>query len=281
MILITGATGTTGKELVRLLQARGVRARVMARDPKKLRAAGMEIVRGDFADAQSLDAALAGIERAFLLSAPDIRSVDLQGRFIEAARRAGAKHIVKLSSIAAALDSPCRLLRWHGEIEKLLEDSGIPHTNLRPSFFMQNLLMMAASIQAEGAFYAPSGTGKMGMIDVRDIAAVALRTLTENGHAGKTYTLTGAEALSHADAAEKLSRATGKPVKHVDVSPADFRAAMLGAGMPEWFADGLNELYAWVREGQAGTLTNTVAELAGTPPIRFDEFARDYAGAFR
>jgi uncharacterized protein YbjT (DUF2867 family) len=281
VILITGATGTTGRELVKLVQVGGLRARVMVRDPKKLQAADLEIVRGDFADAQSLDTALAGIERAFLLSAPDARLVELQNNFIAAARRAGTRHIVKLSAIGAELDSPCRLLRWHGEIEKRLEDSGIPYTNLRPSFFMQNMLMMAGSIKAEGAFHAPTGPGKMGMVDVRDIAAVALRTLTENGHAGKTYTLTGAEALSHAEAAEKLSRATGQPVKHVNVSPADFRNAMLGAGMPEWFADGLNELYAWVRDGHAGLLTNSVSELAGKPPVRFDEFARDYAEAFR
>lgn len=281
MILITGATGTTGGELVKLFQARGVRARVMARDPNKLTTTGLEIVRGDFADPKSLDAALAGIERAFLLSAPDIRSVELQGNFIEAARRAGVKHLVKVSSIAAAPDAPCRFLRWHAEIEKRLADSGIPHTNLRPGFFMQNMLWMAGSIKAEGAFYAPSGPGKMGMIDVRDIAAVAFKALTEDGHAGKSYTLTGPEALSHADAAQKLSRVIGRRVRHVDVSPSDFRKTMLDAGMPEWFADGLNELYAWVREGGAAGVTNTVAKLTGKPPIRFEEFARDYAGAFR
>lgn len=281
MILITGATGTTGQQLVKLLQARGLRARVMVRDPKKLTATALEVVRGDFADAKSLDAALAGIERAFLLSPPDPRSVELQGNFISAARRAGTRHIVKMSAIAAALDSPCRLLRWHAEIEKILADSGVAHTNLRPSFFMQNMFMMAGSIKAEGAFYAPTGSGKMGMVDVRDVAAVALAALTEDGHAGKSYTLTGAEALSHAEAAEKLSKATGKPVKHVDISPADFRKAMLGAGMPEWLADGLNELYALVREGQAGALTQTVSEIAHQKPIRFDEFARDFAEAFR
>lgn len=281
MILMTGATGTTGRELVKLLQARGVPARVMTRDPNRLRAAGLEIVRGDLADAKSLDAALAGIERALLLSAPDPRSVELQGHFIAAAKRAGVKHIVKVSSIAAELDSPCRFLRWHGEIETRLKDSGIPHTNLRPSFFMQNLLWMADSIKAEGAFYAPSGNGRMGMIDVRDIAAVAFKALTEDGHAGNSYTLTGPEALSHAEAAEKLSRAIGRPVRHGDVSPSDFRTAMLGAGMPEWFADGLNELYAWVRDGGAERVTNTVAEVTGRPPIRFDEFARDCAAAFR
>jgi uncharacterized protein YbjT (DUF2867 family) len=281
MILISGATGTTGRELVKLFQARRAPARVMARDPNRVQAAGLEIVRGDFADVKSLDTALAGIERAFLLSAPDPRSVEWQGNFIAAARRAGVQHIVKLSSIAAAPDAPCRFLRWHGEIERRLNDSGLSHTNLRPSYFMQNLLWMAGSIRAEGAWYAPSGAGTMGMIDARDIAAVAFQALTEDDHAGTSYTLTGPEALSHADAAEKLSRAVGKPIRHENIAPAEFRAGLLGAGMPEWFADGLNELYAWVRAGGAGLVTNTVAELVGRAPIRFEEFARDHAGAFR
>lgn len=262
-ILITGATGTTGRELVKLLPA----ARVMVRDPKKLGVTGHEIVRGDFADRPSLDAALAGIERAFLLSSPDIRSVELQRNFIEAAKRAGVKHIVKLSSIHAESDSPCRLLRWHAEIEKILADSGIAHTNLRPSFFMQNVFM-------PGMFSAPTGDGQMGMIDVRDIAAVAAKTLTEPGHAGQTYTLTGPEALSHTEAAEKLSRATGQPVPRTELSPEEFRAAMLQAGLPEWFADGLNELFGLVRAGRMATVTDDVAKVTGKAPTTFDEFAR-------
>lgn len=284
MILITGATGTVGKELVQQLSAAGVKARALVRHPEQaaaIRLPGIDLVKGDMAEPASLDAALRGVERAFLLSAPEPRQVELQANFIHAAKRAGVQHIVKLSAIGAAADAPYRFGCWHAETEKQLEQSGLAWTHLRPSFFMTNTLMFAPTIARDGAFYTPTGDGQMGFIDVRDIAAVAVKTLIESGHESKTYTLTGPEALSHAQIAEKISTAIGTPVRFVNIAPDDFKKGALASGLPAWFADALNELYAMVRAGHMATVTGTVTQIAGRPPRTFDRFARDHADAFR
>jgi uncharacterized protein YbjT (DUF2867 family) len=284
MILITGATGDNGSEIVRQLSAAGVPCRAMARNPDKaaaLRLPGVEIVRGDLGNPGSLDAALKGVNHALLLSAFDPKQVELQSNFIQAAQRAKVEHVVKFSALGANPNGKIAAARWHGQTEKQLEQCGLGWTMLQPSFFMQNMLMYADSIIKQGAFYCPAGDGKMGMVDVRDIAAVAVKTLTEPGHMGKKYVITGPEAISYGQIAEKISAVTGKPVKYVNVTPEDAKKAMLGAGMPEWFADALNELHGIVRQGYGAVVTKVVADVAKKQPRTFDEFAREHAAAFR
>jgi uncharacterized protein YbjT (DUF2867 family) len=178
MILITGATGTNGREIVAQLSAKGVRARAMVRrreDVKLRQTLNVEFVNGDFADASSLDAALAGVERAFLLSPSSAEQVALEVNFIRAAKRTGVRHVVKFSILGAAPNSPSRLIRRHGEAEKILEDSGIAFTILRPHYFMQNLLWYIDDIKSQGVFYASlPDTYKHSHVDARDNAAVAV-----------------------------------------------------------------------------------------------------------
>ena len=157
MILITGATGTNGREIVKQLSAKGTRARAMVRkreDVKLPRTLNIEFVNGDFDDAFSLDAALAGVDQAFLLSPDSAEQVAREANFIRAAKRAGVRHVVKFSILGAAPNSPSRLIRRHGEAEKMLEDSGIAFTMLRPHYFMQNLLWYIDEIKSQGVFYA-------------------------------------------------------------------------------------------------------------------------------
>ena len=189
-------------------------------------------------------------------------------------------HVVKLSVNGADVNSPVRVARWHGEGEKELEASGIPFTHLRPNAFMQNLLGLAPTIVSQGEFYQPAADGKVSHIDVRDIAAVAAKALTENGHQGKTYVITGPEALSYDDVARKLSTALGRPVKYVNITPEDFKKSLLGWGIPEFMADGLNEFFAAIRAGYCAVVTNTVEEVAQRKPISFDDFVHDFAEAF-
>lgn len=285
MILITGATGVVGSELVRLLAARGVTVRAFVRSQaaaKSLAALpGVELAVGTFEDTASVEAALGGVERAFLLTPSSERSEAQQLAFIETARRIGLAHIVKLSQFAAAEDSPVRFLRYHAIAERAIKSAGLAYTFLRHNLFMQGLLGFRDSIVQKGEFYAPAGEAKVSIVDVRDIAEVAAAALTQPGHEGKIYDLTGPEALTHTEAAAILSGATGRPVTFVDVPPEAMREAVLAGGMGPWQAEGLVEDYAHYRRGEAAAVASGVQEATGRPPRSFATFARDYSQAFR
>jgi len=285
MILITGGTGTTGADIIRQLAAAGTRdVRALVRDPGKaefIRDAGFEVVRGDFERPETLDAALEGVERALLLSAPDPRTVEHQTRFIEAAKRAGTRHVVKFSAIGADASARGGFAKWHGEVEEQLKTSGIAYTMLQPNSFMQNLLGSAGQIAGQGLIYQPVGDAKASFVDTRDVAAVAARVLTEDGHEGKSYVITGPEALSYHDVAAKLSEATGKQVTYVPISPEDFRVGALAQGLPEWLVDALGLLNETLASGEWAAVTDVVREVCGKEPRTFGQFARDYTTAFK
>ena len=284
MILITGATGSNGTEIVKLLADRGVPARAMVRPGSKAEAIaalpGIEIVPGDFDDAASLDTALRGVERAYLLTNSTDQAEAQQMRFVAAAKRAGVRRLVKLSQFAADEASPVRFLRYHAAVERAIRETGLDYTFLRPNLYMQGLLGFAPSIKQEGKFYAAIGDAKVSIVDVRDNAAAAVAALTGQGHAGKTYTLTGPEALSHAEMAATLSDALGRKVNFVSVSPRAMREGLSRTPMPSWQADGLVEDYAHYDRGEASAVTSGVQDATGAPPRLFADFARGFAGAF-
>lgn len=282
MILVTGATGKVGGEVVKQLLAKGEPVRVLARSPEKARSRfgdGVEVARGDFGDPASVAAALEGVDRLFLLPPNSPEQPAQERGAIEAAKRAGVRRVVKLSALGAAHDSPVTLARWHKEAEDALAASGLPYTVLQPGFFAQNFLASAPTIQAQDAVYS-SAQGKAAFVDVRDVAAVAVAALTEDGHEGKTYVITGPEAISYAQAAEKLSAATGRAISFVQVPDEAVRAAMIEAGLPGWYADDLVALNGVINAGWAEGVTDVVATVAKKEPISFDQFARDHAAAF-
>ena len=285
MILITGATGTTGREVVEELRRLGAKdVRALVRDPARadfIREAGFETVVGDFDRPETLDAALKGVERALLLTPPSMQTFEHQRAFVEAAARAGVRHVVKLSAFGADAGAPEGFGKWHGQAEDLLKASGLAWTMLRPNFFMQNLLGQAKQIASDGIIAQAVGDGRASFIDTRDIAAVAARTLTEEGHAGQTYVLTGPEALSYTEVAAKLSEATGREIKYVPVSPAQFRETALAAGLPEWLVSGLERLNELFVSGEAAEVTDAVRRVGRKEPTTFDQFARDHAEAFK
>ena len=285
MILVTGGTGTSGREIIGELQrigATGVRA--LVRDTSKasfIRDAGFELVEGDFERPETLNAALEGVERALLLTPPSPQTFNQQRSFVEAARRAGVRHVVKFSAFGADASAPEGFGKWHGQAEDFLKSSGLAWTMLRPNFFMQNLLGQARQIASQRVIYQPVGDAKASFIDVRDIASVAARALTEDGHEGKTYVLTGPEALSYYDVAAKLSEATGKSVTYVAITPAQFREGALASGLPEWLVGALERLNEIFASGHAAEVTDDVRRVAGKEPITFDRFAHDHAQAFK
>lgn len=285
MILVTGATGLNGSALLRLLSAKGIATRALVRSRARAEAIaalpGVEIVEGDMARPETLGAALRDVGRAMLISSSDPVMLEVQSGFIDAARAAGVKHVVKLSGIMPDLTSPFRFARMHGEIERRLEASGMAFTHLRAGEFMPAYFRQVPSIVARGAMFLPMEDARIASIDVGDIAEIAALALTGSGHEGKTYPLTGPEALTMAEVAEKLSAATGKTIRYVNVAPEEARKAQLAAGMPPYLADALVELFAERRKGKEAQVSAMAQTLLGRRPTSFDEFAVRHAAIFR
>jgi uncharacterized protein YbjT (DUF2867 family) len=285
MILVTGATGLNGKELLRVLSASGVAVRALVRNPAKAEAIAalpnVEIVQGDMAHPETLAAGLRGVDRAMLISSSDPMMLDVQTNFIDAAKQAGVKHVVKLSGIMPELDSAFRFARMHGEIEKRLEASGMAFTHLRAGEFMPAYFRQVPNITAKGAMFLPMEDARIASIDVGDIAEIAAKVLTGAGHEGKTYPLTGPQALTMTEVAEKLSAATGNTIRYVNVPPEAARQAQLAAGMPPYLADALFELFAERRNGKEAKVWPDAERLLDRRPTSFDEFAKRNAAVFR
>jgi uncharacterized protein YbjT (DUF2867 family) len=282
-VLVTGASGNTGRPLVEMLSARGVAVRAMVRSAagrERLTGLPVEVIVGDFDDPEAVAAALSGIRRAYLVTPSSQRAQDQQEQFVELAAKAGVEHLVKLSQLAADEASPVRFLRYHAAVERRIRERGIGFTFLRPNLYFQGLLALAGPIRDQGVLPAPIGNARVSAVDVRDIAAVAATALTEPGHAGATYTITGPAAITHTEIAEAITAAAGRDVTFVDVPPDDFAASLRGL-LPDWQLDGLLEDYAHYSRGEAAAVLPTVADVTGHAPREVAEFARDYADIFR
>ena len=285
MILVTGAGGLNGGELVRRLSTKGVPVRALVRDAGRSDALSslpqVEVVVGDMARPETLAEALRGVDRAMLISSANAAMLDVQSSFIRAARDAGVEHVVKLSGIIPGVDSPFRFARMHAEAERTLEDSGMAFTHLRAGEFMPSYFRQVPNIVGRGILALPMDDARIASVDVGDIAEVAATVLTSSGHQGKTYELTGPEAHTMTEVAEILSAVIGKTIRYVNVAPEDARKAQLAAGMPAYLADGLFELYAERRKGMEGTVWPTIENVFGWKPTGFDDFARRNAPIFR
>jgi uncharacterized protein YbjT (DUF2867 family) len=268
---------------VRQLSDAGLPVRAMvrnARDAGTLAGQKVDLVEGNFDKPETLDAALRGADKAFLLTPVAEKFVEWQRTFIEAARRAGVKHLVKFSGMGASATAPAELLRMHAQTDEVLGGSGIPFTILRPNSFHQNILASAGTIKAQGVFYLPLKHAAQSIVDIRDINAVAAKVLTTAGHEGKTYVITGPEALTFDQVAEKLSSVLGRRIQYVDVPPQAAADGMRKSGMPEWSVRVVVELLEYFASGAAATATDSVPKVLGKPGISFEQFARDFKPAF-
>jgi len=241
----------------------------------------VEVVEGDMAQPATLGRALLDVDRAMLISSADPAMLEVQSNFIDAAAKAGVEHVVKLSGIIPDLRSPFRYARMHGEIERRLESSGMAFTHLRAGEFMHAYFRQVPSIVATGKLLLPMEDARIASIDVGDIAEVAATILTGSGHEGAVYPLTGPEALSMSDVAEKLSAATGKAIQYVNVAPEQATAAQLAAAMPPFTAEALAELFAERRKGKEAQVSPFVQTILGRRATSFDEFAARHAAVFR
>jgi len=283
MILVTGGTGGIGTELLRLLSQAGVATRALARNPQKAqKLPSITWVAGDLERPETLPGVFEGATTLFLNTSYYENMVTLQHNAIAAARAAGVRHVVKVSAFAASDHSRAPIGRWHYQVEKELQESGMGWTILRPHHFMQNLLAQAEYVIKDGAVYSASGDGKIPYIDARDIAAVAFVTLTQPGHLGKKYVLTGGEAISYRQAAEIIGATIDKPLRFVDESPDEARARRVREGLPPAVIESALAISAYQRAGgKTVTITNTIADLTGRPPRTVGEFVREHAAAFR
>jgi (4-alkanoyl-5-oxo-2,5-dihydrofuran-3-yl)methyl phosphate reductase len=283
MILITGATGNIGSELVPQLLAKGAALRVITRDEPKVSHLdpAVERVIGDRSNETIARQALQGVERLFLLPVlvdPEHKADRL---LIDEAKRAGVQQIVMISSAVIRSDGENQIARMHREIEVLIEESGIPWTILRPGGFMSNaVLWWAETIKSLGKVFNPSGDGRAAPISPHDIAAVAAVVLTTAGHEGKTYHLTGSELLTTHDQVRLLSKAIGKPIECVDIPVEVAAGRMRSAGVPEALIEALSRLWIRLRNGEAPFQTDEVERLTGSPGQTFETWCHEHRSAF-
>ena len=277
MILITGASGNVGREVLKQISQAGhtVRAAYQTSQKAAEAPAGVESVIVDFNRPDTLRAALNGVDCVFLVGPVAPNLVELESNATEEIKRAGVPRLVKLSAMGTrAATFP----RQHAESEDHIKASGVAWTFLRPNGFMQNMAIYnAATVRGQNAFYGSAGDGKVSQVDLRDIGAVAVRVLTEDGHIGKTYTLTGPAALSNSEIAAILSSVLGREIRYVNLPPDQMKHALLGAGVPEWNANGIIDLEALYRECGASTVSSDMERVLGRKPIAYEQFARDYA----
>jgi uncharacterized protein YbjT (DUF2867 family) len=284
VILVIGGRSKIGSALLEELASRGqqVRALVRAGEPTHGVAAVADIVTGDLADEGSLEAAMAGVEKVFLLSSPHPDAVSWHRNAIDAARRAGVQLLVRSSILGADRETPAEFVSAHTTCDRYLEDSGIPFVIVRPNLFLQNVPESTIPmIDASGTFYVDAGEARISMTDTRDVAAVTAVVLTEPGHAGAHYDVTGPEALSYADVAAKLTTTLGRQISYVAVPDEAVRQALLGAGLNEWFVSALVGLYQDYRRsgtgGYAAQVTDTVERLTGHPARSLGDLLREMA----
>lgn len=284
MILATGAGGTVGGELVKQLRAAGLKFRAGYYTQAKADEAKRNGIDGralDFARPETLGPALDGVQSAFLISGNVPNQTELELNVVRAAKRAGVRHLVK-SSVWGAESEAFAFAKIHRPVEKEIAASGLAYTFLRPNGYMQNMHnFYAQTIQAQRAFYLPARDARISHIDVRDIARVAVVALTETGHDGQAYDLSGPEALTYQQMAEKLSAVVSQKVTYVDVSDQDFKKGMVSAGASAQAADAMLELLHYYISGAASRISANVRRLTGTEPLSFDQYARDHAAYFR
>lgn len=281
-ILLTDPTGTVGNAVVKQLASSGQNIIRVAVDTKdkvdKLRYAD-EIANIDYTRPETINAALNNVNRLFLRIPPSVEMVDISSSLIGEAKKNGIKFIVKLSTMGADLEPGYTSGRLHQQVEKIVEESGIPYAFLRPNSFMQNFVTRSSqTIKNQNAFYLPAGDGKISFVDARDVAAVAVEVLTNNGsqHLNKVYDITGPQALSHDQVAEILSEETGRRISYVDISEEVARNEMKKMSVANWFIDNAMELYNMYKSGSRSQMTNVVEQLTERKPISFSQFARNY-----
>ena len=290
MILVIGGRSKIGSALIENLVERGEPVRALSRAHESPRPfpAGVESVVGDLGDVESLNAAMVGVKKVFLLCGPTLDEVAFNKNAIDAAAAHGIELLVRSSILGADGESPATFVRDHGMCDEYLRSAGLGFAIVRPNMFMQNIPENTMpSIEESGNFYTNTGNARISMVDTRDVAAAAAVLLTEPGHQGEEVDVTGPEAFGYDDVAVKLSAAMGRPVAHVAVPDDAVRSALAGFGLGDWMVEGLVGLFRDYRQsgtdGYAAQVTDTVSRCTGRDPRSLDGLLAEVqpAGASR
>jgi uncharacterized protein YbjT (DUF2867 family) len=279
-VLVTGATGTIGSQVVRRLAAHddlAVRAFVRNIDrAAPLRAAGAALAQGTFENPTAVYAACHGIDTLVLITPANPHAASQAGAALTAARAAGIRKIVRLSAFKAAVDGPTAVTRLHGRTDQEIQASGLTSVILRPPFFMQNLLFLTDHrLVTEGTLHFGVGDGKIGMIDARDVVDCIERCVVSDAYDDQVFTLTGPESIGFGEVADRLSQILGRPVRYVPMSPEEVEGTVLEMALPAWYARVMRDLCSAYRDGWGDTTTDSVAGITLRAPRGFDAFARE------
>ena len=295
-ILVTGATGTVGSEVVKQLVSRStensIRAAVHSKNKAdKIRhsiSKGVEVVDLDYMMPETITNALSNVDKLFLQTLPVPDAIDICSNIVKEAKKNDVNHIVKLSAMGADSQSGVTILRLHGEEENIIKDSGISYTFLRPPAFMQNFItQFGQTIKTQNAFYVPVGDAKMSFVDVRDIATIATSILMNcNGgknkqNMNKAFDITGPEALTYSQVANIISDKVGRKITYIDITEDIAKKGLKQIGMDDWFINIMIELFRTIRAGYGSETTGAVERITGRKPIAFAQYVKDYAEVFR
>src|SRR5882672_6113404 len=282
MILITGASGSVGKTVLREAIGKESKVRAMYRSREEAAKApsGCEPVLADYSDKERLRKALDGVTSVYVVCSPIPQLVELESNAVDGCKESGVKHVV-LNSALGAGDYPKSFPSWHRKVEDKLKATAMSCTILRPNGFLQNIVAYnAPSIRAQGAFYAAMGDAKVSYLDVGDIAVVVVKALAGGAHSGKTYELNGPEAISNQELAKRISRVAGRTVNYVDIPESAQREAMLGMGMPEWQVTALLELQQYYKQGGGAKTDDLLQSLIERAPVTLDQYLTANAKEF-
>jgi uncharacterized protein YbjT (DUF2867 family) len=273
-ILVIGASGTVGSEIVRVLKAEGHSVRTTT--SKSTAEAGKFQV--NLTTGEGFDAAFAGVDRAFFLSPGGYADqYAVLAPLVAKAKANGLKKVVLMTAMGVEMNPAAPLRR----VELDLEASGVPFNIIRPNWFMQNFnTFWVYGIKEHGAIRLPVGDGKASFIDARDISAVAAKLLTDDSRNGKAFTLTGPEPLTHADVAALISREIGKPVAFTDVEPEELKGVLLGAGLPADYVDFLLVILGFLKAGYSAATTSAVKDILGREPGNFKTYVKDFRASW-
>ena len=279
-ILVLGATGNTGSEVVKQLKQKNAAFRVMVRNTQSaapLCLADDQVRLGNFDDIDSLTRTMDGITSVYLAMVAHQDNQKWVENVITAMKAAGAKHLVKLSGIGATEDAGSEIIRVHAKTDKMVQGSGLDYTLIQPNSFYQNLFGSVETIKNSNQFFLPLKDVKQSVVDIRDVAAVAVAALIDTGHAGKTYLLSGPQSLSFAEQAKILSDAAGKDIQYIHVPKEAAEEAMSSSGMDPWLAAHLAEIMDWFTQGSYDYVTDDIEQVLGRPARTFAAFAKEFA----
>ena len=283
MILITGATGKTGSAAVQELSNRNIPFRVLIRNEDKqsqITDIGGEVIIGTIEDDAALNQAMEGVQKALVLLPNSEQQLFLEKKVVDAALEANVQHIVKMSSMEAVPEATSPIPKLHIQSENYIKNSGMNWTMIKPNFFMQNLLGSGKTIVEQNKFFLPMGEGKAGMIHTKDVGTVIAKVLSEDGHEGQNYEVTGPEILSFHDVAEIFSKVLGKKVDYINVPIDEYKKTLSQFLTNQWHLDSVIDLFKDIAEGGIEDKTDTFEDLIGKSPCSLEQFIQEYSFVF-